>query len=88
MELKTFTIDSCYGKENEELRELTNKYELKIIELCNSFITECDSNSIESCSSNGWFVDTIIYALANCRMKLFYNKLKNGEIKEIGKDNG
>lgn len=86
MELKTFTVDSYAGKENEEFCELMRKYESKITELCNDFVTECNSNNIESCSSNGWFIDTIVYTLSLSRVRMFYDKLKNDKSEEIEKE--
>lgn len=89
MELKTFSIDSDFGEENEKFHSLIVKYESQIKKLCEDFIFECDKNNIETFSSDGWFIHVVASELSEARLNLSYEKLiKEKEREALEEKNG
>lgn len=64
------------GEIHPDFLELTQKTERKLREFIQEYVRECFDNNIDSCSSDGFFLNIAAHELAMYRSKLLYEEHK------------
>lgn len=76
--MKTFSDDSLTGfcPDNPDIKEIVNKYQNKISELCKDFVKDCYEKNIEYYSALGWISEEVNESFINSCSKI-YVKINN-----------
>lgn len=76
--MKTFSNNSLAGfcPDNPDIKDVVNKYQIKISELCEDFAKDCYEKNIEYYSALGWILEEVDgYFIDSCSK--IYVKINN-----------
>lgn len=68
--MNTFTVDTWYGKTNEEMNELEAKTRERLAIVAEQFIKDCIDKNIEVSSADGFFYSLVFQQLTEARIKV------------------
>lgn len=67
--MKTFTLDTWYGKDDPALKGIEDKARKAISAAAEQFIKDCISNDVEVSSAEGLFYNLVFQELTTARLK-------------------